>query len=249
MPLDEYIPVGDHADDYAENLLMQPCIEAQGFSWDVPWQDVRLAEAPTRNAANRQILNAAIAATYGYRDLGSAGQSDDAWREWAHGSELLEVDDAVFTKCLNKAREVLPLTSGDTLAATGYAQAAYEAAQESKSVKAAAKAWRTCMASAGVSDLPDTPAKMPSEAMAEDFGIHAAPTPTPEEIKVAVRDVACRNSSGWSRVAYNEEWRLQVKELRRNADELQRTREETTEHRATVLKVIAEHAPKAPSDG
>ncbi|MFC4244605.1 hypothetical protein ACFOYW_14620 [Gryllotalpicola reticulitermitis] len=248
MPLDEYIPVDDHVDDYAEALLVQPCMEAKGYSWDVPWQDVNQEAAVTRNAVDRRIFTAEVARVHGYRDLGGNNSPDDAWRAFA----LSDIPDEEFDAsrmCLEAARKVMPLQSGSAQLATSYAQSAYEAAQESKAVRAKAKLWRKCMEPAGISDLPDTPAKMPTDSMMSEFGINAGPTPTADEIELAVRDAGCRNESGWTKAAYNAEWKLQVAELAKNADELQAIRGETVRHRALVSKVIAEHAPKAPSVG
>lgn len=247
MPLDPYLPGNPFLMDYAENLLVSPCMTEAGFHWTVPWQDIHQPPSPTRNATDLRIFTEAIAAEFGYRDQGSNLQPNDAWREVAQSKQQISAaEERALIGCLETAREALPLLDGSTAVATGFSNAALGAAQEDPNVKAAAQRWVECMKPAGMSDLPDSPFMMPTEALKRTLEMSSGSEPSAEEIELAVLDAGCRESSGWREAAYEAEWELQLEALLENADELERLRQIHSEHQALVMKVIAENAPSAP---
>ncbi len=247
MPLDQYLPSNAFLIDYAENLLVSPCMTEAGFDWPVPWQDIHQPPSPTRNATDLRIFTKAIATEFGYRDQGDNLQSNDAWREVAQSKQhISSTEEQALIECLEIAREALPLLDGSTEVAIAFSNDALRAAQEDPLVKAAAERWVECMRPAGVSDLPDSPFLMPTEGMKRTFGSSGTSEPSAEEIRLAMLDADCQESSGWREAAYEAEWELQVKTLVENADDLERFRKMHSDHQALVMKVIAENAPSAP---
>lgn len=247
MPLDPYVPDTSFLVDYAENLLVSPCMTQAGFDWAVPWQDIHQPPSPTRNATDLRIFTRTIAAEFGYRDQGSNLRPNAAWREVAQSKQQISAaEEQALINCLEIAREALPLLDGSTQVAIAFSNDALRATQEDPRVKAAAQRWVECMRPAGVSDLPDSPFLMPTDALKHALGISSGKEPSAEEIRLAVLDADCRESSGWRETAYETEWELQLEALIENADDLERFRQTLSDHQTLVMKVIAENAPSAP---
>jgi hypothetical protein len=249
LPLDKYL-LGDMKNsDYAENLLMQPCMGKAGFDWNVPWRDTHSNDGPSWNAAHVRLFNLTLAKQWGYHLAPSPDTSLAALR--AFQDDLATISDAefaAFKTCLSRARKELPILPGSAQRATVFAQAAYEGALKDEKVLKAAADWRKCMTPAGISDLPDVPSVMPSESIARKFDIKLQISSTPPvvsqaEIKLATMDFECRDKAGYDQAFYDAQWNRQAKLLAENADELERVAAEISKHAAKVMAVIASNAP------
>ncbi|WP_448058599.1 hypothetical protein [Cellulomonas hominis] len=246
MPLDQYSPADSLGiGSYAENLLIQPCMEAAGFSFEVPREDLDTPPRATMNAdSGRQLFNLAIAQSYGYHDAPSNLSNIAEILAFYYDTPLTEDAAAQRDTCLESAREQLPLPSAETVnfAAT-LGSAADEGALADDEVEEAAARWRECMQPVGVSDLPRAPADMPSESLRAQFGLDvldptAAPVIGAEELRIAVADAGCRESSGYAETRYRAEWDRQARLVQDNADALVRHQQAWEAYREAALAVV-----------
>jgi len=243
MPMDQYVPADTVASDYAENLLVQPCMEAAGYAWSVPYRDITADSGPSWNAVQRKLFNVDLAKEVGYHAARSSDSSLAAWVDFSQ-QEVSPAMDVVLTDCIYAAREELPRLQSDADIAVSLGNAAYDAAMQEGSVKDAASKWAACMQPAGVSDLPASPSEMPSSSLRAQFDLDDPKSmASPEEIALATRDADCQESSGWLDSAYDEEWDKQLSMLEDNADTLERVKATIEANRVSVYEVISSNAP------
>jgi hypothetical protein len=242
MPLDAYAVGSATLFDYAENILVQPCMEEAGFAFDSPWVDLDADPPVTSTAAGRRIFDTEIAAQWGYHDAPS-NQPNAAELAAANTEPLSDAAQAQFLSCLDSAREQVPLPSAQDQLAASLASAAWDATLADSSVLEAAERWRACMAPVGVSDLPDLPFDMPSASLSAEFGLDGdgvTTSPGARELEVAAADASCRESSGFRQTVYDLEWEKEASALQENADTLTRAQEHNDARRAAALKVVNE---------
>lgn len=249
LPLDRFMDTSDIATNYAETLLMGPCMREAGFAWDVPWQDTEAADRETSSSAGIRIFNVAVAERYGYRSAPVTDAGAAAWTAWAY-REIGEAEVAAISACTDEVRATeLPLLPGSTQFGNALAFEAYDAAEQDGGVQSAARSWRTCMADVGIPDLPETPREMPSMWLIERLDLGGDPhgTASVEEIRFASADAECRESSGYVDAFYQALWNKEAQLVRDNADALLRIEAMVTEHREKVAQIISENAPPAPN--
>lgn len=248
MPLDQFVYTTDFAlaSDYAENLLVSPCMENAGFTFPVPWLNLEALHGPSFNDAGARLFTRELAEQYGYHVAPNPDPGAAEWREIiASSPKMSDEEFATFTRCLTAARKQVHLLPQWAQAASSYANDAMARARQEGSVSAAGRKWRDCMRPLGVSDLPDSPLDMPSQSLAQRFGMNqdgGDPTITDKEIQVAVADMKCQESSGYRHALYDATWQHQVETLNANSDDLKRSFDAIRRHRAEVAAVIAENA-------
>ena len=269
MPLDEFSPPSaDSLSNYAENLLLERCLGEAGIQWPIPWQPTDDADylLPPANRSGFPALTVEIAQKWGYRANFEPGRYASFEDRQAVMRELNGIAastpgfDSVFDTCLTDARKTVPSRQlnkafNRVRELMGPAQ---RAAWTASPVIAADAAWRDCLRALGYVNVPDSPLGedegwMPTQALRDELGIPDLYTSTgdsaPEsslteaEIALAVDDATCRETSGWSQAMYEALWDAQVEVVREHADELMRMRDEWDAARATLMTVIAEHAP------
>lgn len=250
LPLDAYLVGNTKNSDYAQSLLVQPCMERSGYSWDVPYRDTTATDGPSWNSVERRLFTPALAERWGFHLAPSPDTTLGALKVFiARANAVPPAEAAVVSKCVIASRKELPPLSGAAQLGAGYASEAYSGALTESAVKAAAKKWRTCMTPAGVSDLPATPEQFPSPSVVSEFSIqldlsNTPPRVSPAEIRLATFEAKCETSSGYQSALYRAEWTGQVRLLRRNADALERSKKQLDQYDARVQKVISSHAPK-----
>lgn len=238
MPLDGYSPTISRKPDYAMALLEQPCMERRGFKRPVPWQDTTKLDAPLRS-----VFTTDVAAHAGYHTSGvSLPPHDDAWTSFANAT-LSPSAQAALDSCIAEAYKELPLPGPSENLAFGLASAAYDRAMTSNTVKSAGQRWKSCMRPYGVIDLPDDPVEMPSPSLAKKFDLGGSASPSAEELKIAVADVGCRESSGWAKASYDAEWNAQVAILEKNQNQLEAAKRDIDDYERRVMKAITENEP------
>jgi hypothetical protein len=249
LPLDQYTVTDTVLSEgqYAENLLIQPCMEKAGFSWNVPARDPAAGQGPSWNAAGRRLFTADLAKKWGYHlapAITSIAESTFA----TEANHIDAQEQAVFNDCLAEARKKLPSTMPFLNAASGLGVAGSADAANEPEVRSAAGKWRACMLPLGISDLPTSPQEMPSASLASEFGLagqdQPESVPTAREREVAVADLNCRTTSGYRQLSYDAEWERQLPVLQKNADELNRIASAIADYEHAALAVIASHAPK-----
>ncbi len=249
LPLNKFMLGDTKNSDYAENLLIEPCMVKAGFDWNVPWRDVHSNDGPSWNDAHVRVFTLALAKQWGYRLAPSPDTSLTALRSFQREKATIsDAEKVALTSCLSKARKELPILPGSAQRATAFAQAAYQGALKDKSVVSAAAAWKKCMIPAGISDLPDLPTRMPSDSIVSRFGIrfevsNIAPQVSQAEITLATTDFECRDKAGYEQALYDAQWSRQAILLADNADELNRVAAEISKNASAVMAVIASHAP------
>ena len=249
LPLDKFMLSDTKNNDYAENLLIEPCMVKAGFDWNVPWRDTRSNDGPSWNDVQMRLFTLALAKQWGYQIAPSPDTSLTALRSFQREKATISTaEKAALTSCLSQARKVLPILPGSAQRATAFTLAAYEGAQKDKTVLRAAATWKKCMVPVGISDLPDLPTRMPSDSIIRRFTIkfdisNTPPQVTQEEITLATTDFGCRNKAGYEQAFYNAQWSRQATLLAENADELNRVAAQISQHTTAVLAVIASHAP------
>lgn len=249
MPLDQYMLGDTRSVDYAQNLLVEPCMKKAGFSWSVPWRDTTATDGPSWNAVDVKLFNVDLATKWGYHLAPTADPSWASWRAFAESKvTLAEPEEQALIACVASARKTLPVLPGSAQLANGYEAASFTGAKTDPTVIAAEKRWAKCMLPQGVSDLPRSPEDMPSPSLTAKFTIRletsaVVPNVSTGEISVATADAKCRVSSGYQTAFYNAEWNRQAVSLQGNADALQRARDEIAANAAATAKIIALHAP------
>ena len=250
LPLDSYVVGNTKNSDYAQGLLVEPCMEKAGYTWNVPYRDTSATDGPSWNSAERRLFNPAIAQKWGFHLAPSPDTTLEALKSFiASANAVGPAESAAVTKCVVDSRKELPVLSGAAQLGSSYASQAYDGALTDAAVKAGASKWRTCMAPAGVSDLPNTPEEFPSPSVVAKFNIklelsHTPPSVSPAEIKLATFEANCEVTSGYQAALYKAEWDRQVTLMNKNADDLQRAKSQLDKHNTQIVKVISTHAPK-----
>ena len=264
LPLDGYtVTVPDvETESYVENLLSERCMETQNRDREVGAGHVAGSlPVATRSSGGTQPFDTPIARKYGYHEPSMYPPDVAAAAPKLNSGPLSVGDQAAWDGCLTSARRTLPL-AGYSQIASRLAMEAMVAAGAEPDVQHAAGRWRECMAPLGLSDLPAMPdgpsgERMPSASPAELFGLNdggdrppgeaatsddipAPKSPGAAEIKLAVADAACRESSGCAKALYLAQWKHQSETLIKHADELARERRLITDDLAASRKVIAE---------
>lgn len=246
LPLDEFHGLNYSISDYAEALLIEECMLDEGFAYPVG-EPKRLDSPPepTLNDAYRRLFDEEIAAEFGYGGppvepvIASLTPEERAAIESEEGQ-------AAFDRCVNQARDELPLPPDRDLVES-LASAAYSSAIASEEVLDAAKEWRECMASTGISDLPANPEEMPTESLRAAWGKppggedQAYQPPTTAEIEVAVQDARCQETSGFAQTFYDAEWDAQMEMLTDNEDALMRLKAANDAHAELVEEILTSH--------
>jgi uncharacterized membrane protein len=245
MPLDQYVYTTDFAlgSDYAENLLVSPCMEKQGYSFPVPFLNLDALHGPSFNDAGARLFNLDLAQKFGYHVAPNPDPGAQQWKQIiATAPKMSDAEFAVFSQCLKDARKQVHLLPQSAQAASSYANDAMSRATTDGGVVAAAKAWRECMQPVGVSDLPDSPLDMPSASLSQQFGLNTdggTDTITEDEIRIASADAQCQDDTGYRKQLYEATWKDQVETLQSNADDLKRSYDAIQKHRIEVAAVIA----------
>lgn len=246
LPLDPYIasPVTTVITDYAENLLIEQCMTAEGIDWPIPRMDVSTLGSATMSPSGRTLLTQEGAQQYGYHSDPILPTAVAAQMTALGARQLDATESAAIDGCVATARQTLPLPQTDQLGAQ-LANQALSTAEQEPSVQEAAGRWRTCMAPQGVSDLPEAPQAdgggMPTDSMIATFGIDDPRTEAgAAEIALAVADQSCRTSSGYDDALYAAEWDEQSTLLTKNADALVREGTALSDHLTRARAVIAE---------
>ncbi|WP_143180962.1 hypothetical protein [Buchananella hordeovulneris] len=94
-------------------------------------------------------------------------------------------------------------------------------------LRQALEQWRQCMAPLGIAYLT-TPLEFPTPALANQWQLNSdipllelGDSPSADEVRIAVHDATCQESSGWAQAYYEESWRVDEEFVRENYAELE----------------------------
>ena len=248
MPMDSYLPSpeADESSYYAGILVDASCLTKAGYPTAVPFRDPsRSWRSDTVNASGRRIFTIETATRFGYHDAPADLPNRDEWSRFLHSDLSAKASNALDT-CRDHPSETVPNVERIHNALADHAMAADERAQQSTEVKAAAAAWRECMAPLGVADLPDAPWDMPAPSQAAQFGLEGdegrnTDQASSAEIAAAVHDATCRESTGFSTAYYDAAWDEEVSLLRENLPAFERGRAEWKKALEVTTRLIAEY--------
>lgn len=164
----------------------------------------------------------------------------------AHREQVLATPEAQakLTECQAQMRERLPQPPMDLMSTIEFA--GWQAADVDPAVVKAAQAWRVCMEPAGVIDLPEDPMLMPSESIRKAAGVDdefqdsAAPPASQWEKDIAVADVRCRESSGWTQARWDARIQGELSAIGQDVQGFEAARVAYAEWGAKVDSVMAE---------
>ena len=253
LPLDSYRPdleLAERRHSFAEGLLLRECLAERGFP------NLPLPEAPTKagramNDQGRILFNVELAREHGYHrpsdlSLGLSPAQRAASEAFSAVLEATPLGAQSFDDCLaDIRRDQLPLselTNENLVDALAFA--AYEEVRHGDALDAPVRRWRECMEPLGIADLPASPLRgMPPPSLSERFGLggNSEGGPSSEEIRIAVADAECRESSGLSQELYTLEFEAQLRHVAANEEELERIRASVEADAALVKAILAEH--------
>ncbi|MCK8475646.1 hypothetical protein [Microbacterium aurugineum] len=253
MPLDEFYVYSPELDNYAELLLTENCLEDRGYDLPVPWQNTDYPQPEDFNAIGFRLFNLDLAKKWGYGFAPAADEeSARLWQEFITETDPYFKDaeyQAVFDECTDEIRVDDPdfqqNFDGESYLAGLALQADGVVLQDAAVVEATAR-WRECLAPQVDFALPDDPRTGMPPAESERVWKSEGGEASAAEIRDAIADAECRESSGLTAVAYERNWEEQQKLVDENRDKLDRIRSEAVERKAKLLTIVAENAPAAP---
>ncbi len=252
LPTDPYMSSSATVDQ-AWSQVQASCMHERGHSSFKVRFDAS-APAPQTLAADgfSQVFNEQVAAKYGYRQAPDARDllADEVA---ASGGSLYANESADFQSDLGECA-----TEADT-ELNGGVEPTYSAADAasgsitdqlnqlhvdtaSSELSSAAKAWRTCMAPLGISDLPQTPWDpngRPPDSLVDEWGWQSTGQASADEIRVATADAACRRSSGWFDRYYDAGWSQREAFVSQHLGDLEPIRLDMEAKRARAEKILA----------
>lgn len=195
----------DPKDGYARDLLAHQCLTGVvDYRVVVPGTTQTLTDERTGQLA----FDAEIAAQWGYPQLHEPASVDSAVPDGV--TITPEIQDAMVA-CGHKADE--RLGSAPQRLLNGIEGAGWDAIDGDEGVQKAIAEWRTCMAPAGVVDLPDGPHEMPSESVMTAGSVtkdaqgnlqgNPGSVASDREKQVAVLDAQCRDQSGFTKAEFH----------------------------------------------
>jgi hypothetical protein len=197
-PLDYYQVTAGDSYAYASHLIFAKCMAERGYHINVAnpadWQGAAIAISVP--------LSVKRAERYGYHIGPARGGVADTLLH-----NLSPRETAAANACGKRAEAQLGLDYHLDSDVAALAWGADDAAEADPKVKAAAQRWHACMLPLGVPDLPAEPTlgAMPTPSQHRKFWPTGGPEylPTnPLEIRQAVFDAKCRQSSGWDHIYY-----------------------------------------------
>lgn len=224
LPLDAYL-VDERRLAHAQDILYTGCMRAGGHP--VPAFDIADYLPPNRNKVLRVLFDSVLAAHNGYHSGPTKQDPRQRPRPDLSAPDTRHADQ----QCMKTAADRLGIDKPGTALVEQLASNAETAARSDPGTASAATRWRACMSPLHLPDLPPSPAGMPTPVQRAAFGLTRPadpgpgelpqPTqPTPEEIRQAVTDAGCRQSSGFDAALYGSEIRDQQALIDENRGQL-----------------------------
>ena len=228
-------------DGYARDLLAKKCLQGiVEYRAAVPNSNTDLFDERTGQLA----FNEEIAMQSGYPHLRPPTFEDSAVPDDVEVTPVI-LDQMV--KCGEQADERLGGVPDRLL--NDIQTAGWDAAKTSAEVRQAVEAWRTCMAPAGVIDLPDDPEEMPTPSVfsapgttdAQGMQIDAAPSVLSErEREVAVYDAQCQAEADYPGAVFRARAEAELAAIGRDLEGFESSRIAYEEYGKKIDAVITE---------
>lgn len=253
LPLDPFLLSDKQMKEtnYASALLVESCLVDRGVNRPVPYVDFDAAYEGADVV--RSQLTRHHASSLGYHSpKDRVPEGVDAWETY-RTEPWSDLENQTYNDCYEALGDDAPQYGNKVLNFTsGFASAAYAGAVADPEVAAAAAEWRECMEPQGIEDLPDDPSGMPTESMRQEYFPAAADgrdgdpaamnVITPDEIRAALADLDCRESSGYQQTFYDALWDREASTLQDNAEALEQVRAQIEAVDEQIDEVVSQHA-------
>lgn len=241
VPLDDYA-VNQNDDTVANALLYNNCMASHGYTDRSP--DGGDIQSPVRNGTSWRLFNVPIAERYGYH-----ATSVPIPERLPISRAMSSREVAQSGACSGASRAELKENHDLANAVSGLAWEADDQAQADAKVKAAVERWRNCVLPLGIPDLPEFPSNAATKSQRIRFGLSVGPpqegkplppigTASAAEIKEAVFDAKCRDSSGFSEAYYQATVNYQFALMAKHQDLLARAMAAKQATEAAIAKVL-----------
>ncbi|MFT0762629.1 hypothetical protein VRY54_06160 [Actinomyces sp. F1_1611] len=214
LPIDPYFSVDfSNYQINAEQTISHDCMAADGWNYRVT-MDASAPLPETKSASGARLFTPELAAKYGYRsapDPRHPLENEVAAMGGLYSEEPPEFDEKL-NECIQAAwdemqRAGAPEERSETEQALSGGYNVLFSTAVTDEVHQAAARWRECMAPLGIVDLPDEPwtadsMSMPPSLMSAWGWTPRFGKPSADEIRIAVHDANCRETSGWSEALY-----------------------------------------------
>lgn len=224
----------DPDDGYARDLLAAQCLEGVvEYRVVPPGSGLGLFDTRTGQTS----FDEQIAMQWGYPHLRTPSAVESAVPDEV---EITPSMLAVMTQCGEQTDQRLGTVPERLLAAIE--TAGWDAVASDPEVQRVIEGWRTCMAPAGIIDLPDGPSDMPPQSV---VGLSAggADITTPlsdREREVAVFDARCRAEVGFDRAVLQARAHAELAAIGRDLEGFEASRDTYRDYTKRIDGVIAE---------
>jgi hypothetical protein len=219
----------DPRDTYARALLAQQCLEGE-IDGRIPPPGVITGAEPIDPRTGQRNFNLQVAQQYGYELPPQTPAEAQA------GSIGVGSTQEQAVECGQRTRERLGLPPAASLAQ--FVNAGFDAVSTNTDVQAASAAWRQCMTPAGVIDLPETPADMPTSSV--QLSGDRAGVPLAAERAIAIADATCRVSSGYDEAVLNARTQGELTAIGRDLEGFESTRAQYVSYGERIDRVVQE---------
>ncbi|WP_350257932.1 hypothetical protein [Scrofimicrobium sp. R131] len=256
LPIDPYFSVDfSNYQIEAEQWLMRDCMAEGGWDYRVA-VDASAPLAETTSVSWARLFTPELAAKYGYRRAPDPRYPLEDEIEAKGGLDSDQPQGFLDRRdvCFDQVREELkqagaPEEPSETEQAVsgGYNVLFRDAITDE--VHQAATRWRECMAPLGIVDLPEEPwtagaMSMPPSLMNAWGWTSSFGKPSADEVRIAVHDANCRETSGWSEALYESQWDLAEKFVEDNKPALDALLQQHDEYIKKYQQIIADHQNK-----
>lgn len=203
LPLDAY-RTDPAKQDFARNLLIQECLKGTGIMFRVHDNSHPAGQVAISNKQFRRLFTVQIAQLYGYAGPPLPPVVPPS------ATPYTDADKQQLVSCGQKASKDLKLDQNMQSRIEVMIAAAYDKAQARPEAAKEIAAWKACLQPLGIADFPKIPEDMPTDSQAERWRVVAVDdtstrTASPDEIRQAVLDAQCRESTGYAQHAYQAE--------------------------------------------
>ena len=233
LPLDSYL-VSAIDNQYARNIVYVQCMSTHGYS--VPLENPHNFLAPANNSEQGVEFNVNLARHYGYHTGPVRGGPTMPLPSSLSGNELRAAD-----ACGKTAQQKIGEDDQLDNWVRGLASGADDATMADPAYKAAVARWRKCMLPLGLPDLASDPTQMPSPSQRRRFFTGGDLPTSPAEIRQAVFDARCRETSGYAVTYYRTEIKHQWQLMDGNVIQLGQALDAKNRATANIRRILQQH--------
>ena len=253
LPIDPYFSVDlSNYQVEAEQWLMRACMAEGGWDYRVG-VDASAPLSETYSVSRARLFTPELAAKYGYHRAPDPRYplEDEIEAKGGLNSDqpkgFVEKEQECFEEASQELKQAgVPEERSETEQALSGGYNVLFSTAVTDEVHQAAARWRECMAPLGIVDLPEEPwtagsMYLPPSLMSAWGWTSSFGKPSADEIRIAVHDANCRETSGWSEALYESQWDLAEKFVEDNKPALDALLQQHNEYIKKYQQIIADH--------